>query len=153
MVLEVLILFRRQGNLAKLNAEPSGSGRLCRTPHSVRFDQGEPLAQELKVISDSYDLILYLSQRIGKFPRQHRYSLGLSMEQRLQVFLALLIRAKFTSAAEEKSRLLRDANIELPAFRRRPLAEFDFHLLDPARCSRHGMLRKSMDGASRRFAA
>ncbi len=59
---------------------------------------GKTLAQELKVISDSYDLILYLSQRISKFPRQHRYSLGLSMEQRLQVFLALLIRAKYTSA-------------------------------------------------------
>src|ERR1019366_416846 len=28
--------------LAKLNAEPSGSGRLCRTPRSVRFEQGEP---------------------------------------------------------------------------------------------------------------
>jgi hypothetical protein len=100
-----------------LNAEPSGSGRLCRTPRSVRFEQGEPLAQELKVISDSYDLILYLSQRIGKFPRQHRYSLGLSMEQRLQVFLALLIRAKYTSGAEEKARLLRDANIELEVLR------------------------------------
>ena len=75
------------------------------------------MAQELKVISDSYDLILYLSQRIGKFPRQHRYSLGLSMEQRLQVFLALLIRAKYTSLVEEKSRLLRDANIELEVLR------------------------------------
>ena len=75
------------------------------------------MVQELKVISDSYDLILYLSQRISKFPRQHRYSLGQSMEQRLQVFLALLIRAKYTSASEEKSRLLRDANIELEVLR------------------------------------
>jgi hypothetical protein len=75
------------------------------------------LAQELKVINDSYDLILYVSQRISKFPRQHRYSLGLSIEQRLQAFLALLIRAKYTSHVEEKSRLLRDANIELEVLR------------------------------------
>lgn len=78
---------------------------------------GWTLAQELKVISDSYDLILYLSQRIGKFPRQHRYSLGLSMEQRLQVFLALLIRAKYTSTIEEKRQMLQDANIELEVLR------------------------------------
>ncbi len=89
----------------------------CRTPHSVRFDQGEPLAQELKVISDCYDFILYLSRRIAKFPRQHRYSLGQSMEKRLQVLLALLIRAKYTLASAEKSGLLRDANIELEVLR------------------------------------
>jgi hypothetical protein len=120
VVLEVLTLFRRQQVthlLAKLNAEPSGSGRLCRTPHSVRFDKVKPLAQELKVISDCYDLILYVSQRISKFPRQHRYSLGQSMEQRLQVLLALLIRAKYTSASPEKAGLLRDANIELEVLR------------------------------------
>jgi hypothetical protein len=75
------------------------------------------MAQELKVINDSYNLILYLSQRISKFPRQHRYSLGLSMEERLQVFLALLIRAKYTTAIEEKRRLLQDANIELEVLR------------------------------------
>jgi hypothetical protein len=77
----------------------------------------ETLAQELKVISDSYDLILHLSQRISKFPRQHRYGLGLSMEQRRQVFLALLIRAKYTSTIEEKRRMLQDANIELEGLR------------------------------------
>jgi hypothetical protein len=75
------------------------------------------LAQELKVISDCYDFILYLSRRIAKFPRQHRYSLGQSMEKRLQVLLALLIRAKYTLASAEKSGLLRDANIELEVLR------------------------------------
>lgn len=44
--------------------------------------------KELKVISDFYDLMLYLTQRIEKFPRHHRYSLGTSMEQRLQAILA-----------------------------------------------------------------
>ena len=31
---------------------------------------------ELKVIQDFYDLMLYLIQRVEKFPRHHRYSLG-----------------------------------------------------------------------------
>lgn len=75
------------------------------------------MVQELKVISDSYDLTLYLSQRISKFPRQHRYSLGLSMENRLQTLLALLIRAKYTSGGESKIQMLRDANIELEVLR------------------------------------
>ena len=35
------------------------------------------MSQELKVISDYYDLMVYLVQRIEKFPRHHRYSLGI----------------------------------------------------------------------------
>ena len=64
----------------------------------------------LKVISDFYDFMLYLVQRIEKFPRHHRYSLGVAMENRMQVLLALLLRAKYT---HEKSLPLREANIEL----------------------------------------
>ena len=35
---------------------------------------------ELKVIQDFYDLMLYLVQRMEKFPRHHRYSLGTARE-------------------------------------------------------------------------
>ena len=35
---------------------------------------------ELKVIQDFYDLMLYLIQRVEKFPRHHRYSLGITIE-------------------------------------------------------------------------
>jgi hypothetical protein len=52
------------------------------------------VAEELKVISDFYDFMLWLTQRIEKFPRQHRYSLGIAMENRLQTNLALLLKAK-----------------------------------------------------------
>ena len=51
------------------------------------------MAGELKVIANFYDFALYLIQRIEKFPRHHRYSLGTSMASRLQAILALL-RAK-----------------------------------------------------------
>jgi len=67
------------------------------------------MAQEFKVISDFYDFMLYFTQRIEKFPRHHRYSLGISMENRLQVVLPLLLRAKYS---REKSGYLNEANIE-----------------------------------------
>src|SRR5271170_4953526 len=69
---------------------------------------------ELKVISDFYDFMLYLVQRIETFPRHHRYSLGIAMENRLQAILALLLRAKYI---HDKAAYLREANIELEVLR------------------------------------
>ncbi|MFH1998076.1 MAG: hypothetical protein ABIK28_00280, partial [Planctomycetota bacterium] len=47
------------------------------------------MSEELKVISDFYDFMLWLIRHVEKFPRHHRYSLGLSMENRLQCSLRL----------------------------------------------------------------
>jgi len=58
--------------------------------------------------------MLYLGQRIEKFPRHHRYSLGVAMENRLQTILALLLRAKTTA---QKRDCLVDTNIELEVLR------------------------------------
>ena len=69
---------------------------------------------ELKVISDFYDFMLWLIQHTEKFPRHHRYSLGIAIEQRLQTILAFLIKAKFS---RDKAALLADANIELELLR------------------------------------
>ena len=71
-------------------------------------------SQELKVIQDLYDFTLWLLAHIGKFPRQHRYSLGIAMENRLQRIMELLLRAKFAS---RKAEFLNDANIELEILR------------------------------------
>ena len=37
------------------------------------------MESELKVISDFYDFMLYLTQRIETLPRHHRYSLGIDI--------------------------------------------------------------------------
>lgn len=74
------------------------------------------MAQELKVIADCYDLALYLSQRVEKFPRSHRYTLGADIERRIQGLLGQLIRAKY-SASEERPGLLREVNAELEVLR------------------------------------
>ena len=72
------------------------------------------MAQELKIIADFYDFMLWLVQHVEKFPRHHRYSLGIAIENRLQTILSLLLRAKY---AKEKRRLLEEANIELEILR------------------------------------
>jgi hypothetical protein len=70
--------------------------------------------QELKVISDFYDFMLWLIRHTEKFPRHHRYSLGISIENRLQAILSLLLRAKYS---HEKGPWLNEANLELEILR------------------------------------
>jgi hypothetical protein len=74
------------------------------------------MARELQVLQDFYDLSLYLSQRIVKFPRGVRYGLGMAVEHRLQDILALLVRAKYAPPAG-KEPLLREVNVELEVLR------------------------------------
>jgi hypothetical protein len=68
------------------------------------------MSQELKVIADCYDLALYLSQRVEKFPRSHRYTLGADIEWRVQTVLGQLVRARYAGGAKAHEALLRDAN-------------------------------------------
>ena len=70
--------------------------------------------QELKIIQDFYDFMLWLLGHIERFPRNHRYSLGITMENRLQYILELLLRAKFS---RQKTKYLEDANIEMEILR------------------------------------
>lgn len=75
------------------------------------------MGEELKVISDFYDLVCNLCRRIEKFPRQHRYSLGTEVERRLQTILGLLLRAKYASGSNPKRTFLTDVNVELEILR------------------------------------
>lgn len=72
------------------------------------------MSQELKVIADFYDFMLWTIRHTEKFPRHHRYSLGLAIENRLQRLLELLLRAKYS---RDKKGFLNDANIELEVLR------------------------------------
>ena len=72
------------------------------------------MAQELKVIQDFYDFMLWLINHTEKFPRHHRYSLGTAIEGQLQTILELLLRAKYS---REKAALLNAANMALEVLR------------------------------------
>jgi len=70
--------------------------------------------KELKVISDFYDFMLWTIKHTEKFPRYHRYSLGIAIENRLQKLLGLLLRAKYS---RNKTAVLNEANVELEILR------------------------------------
>jgi len=72
------------------------------------------MPKELKVIQDFYEFMLWVIGHTEKFPRHHRYSLGLAMENRLHRILELLLRARYSRS---KADYLNDANIELEILR------------------------------------
>ena len=84
------------------------------------------MAEELKVIQDFYDLILWTVNHTSKFPRHHRHSLGVDMENRLQAILALLLRAKYT---RDRFAFLDEANLELEILRFQVRLAKDLQLL------------------------
>ena len=71
-------------------------------------------AGELPVILKLYDLMLWTLNHTARFPRHHRYSLGLRIEATLLDLLDALIEARYV---REKLKLLDRANILLERFR------------------------------------
>ena len=70
--------------------------------------------QELKVISDFNEMHRWFINHTQNMPRSQRFSLGISMEDRLLKILEQLIRAKFST---DKAGFLKDANVELELLR------------------------------------
>ena len=51
---------------------------------------------ELIVIEKAHELLVWTLTHIAKFPRSHRYGIGLRLEERVTTVLELLLRAKYT---------------------------------------------------------
>lgn len=94
--------------------------------------------QELTIISDFYDFMLWVIRHTEKFPRHHRYSLGLAIENRLQSLLGMLLKAKYSM---DKAGILNDANIELEILRFQMRLAKDLQVL-PVKS--HGYAAKSI---------
>lgn len=69
---------------------------------------------ELPLLRAYYDFMLWLSPKIGRFPRDQRFTLGEKMERELYSILELLIRARYCAARKP---LLEQANTELEVLR------------------------------------
>lgn len=69
---------------------------------------------ELMVINKTYDFVLWCAQHAGRFPRNHRYTLGTRIEQQLYDVLELLLQAKYRS---DRQGLLQAANLKLEVLR------------------------------------
>ena len=95
---------------------------------------------ELKVIQDFYDFMLWLIGKTEDFPRHHRYSLGIAMENRLGRILELLLRAKFS---RQKTGFLNDANIELEVLRFQVRLAKDLKAMS---IKSHGYAARAMQG-------
>ena len=52
--------------------------------------------EELVVITNTYDLILWSCNHTSRFPRQHRFVLGERLERNLYDLLETLIQSKYT---------------------------------------------------------
>jgi 23S rRNA-intervening sequence protein len=70
--------------------------------------------QELIVLINTYDLILWSCNHKGKFPRNHRFVLGERIERNLYNLLETRIAAKYT---KNRQRLLEEANLNLEILR------------------------------------
>ncbi len=69
---------------------------------------------ELIVIEKAHELLVWTLNHIAKFPRSHRYGIGLRLEERVTPVLELLLRAKYT---RDRLPLLQQANLELELLR------------------------------------
>ncbi|WP_447972703.1 diversity-generating retroelement protein Avd [Nitrospira sp. Kam-Ns4a] len=65
-------------------------------------------------VTKAYDILLWLVNHVGKFPRSHRFVLGERIETRMLTVLELLVRAAYSR--EKKAHLLQ-ANAEVQVLR------------------------------------
>lgn len=69
---------------------------------------------EPALVTQAYDLLLWLINHVGKFPRSHRFVLGERIETTMLTVLMLLVEAAYS---REKRPLLQRANLELEKLR------------------------------------
>lgn len=74
--------------------------------------QGKPALPA--IVTKAYDLLLWLVNHVGKFPRSHRFVLGERIETAMLDVLMLLVEAAY---AREKVASLQRANLELEKLR------------------------------------
>ncbi len=80
---------------------------------------------ELRVIDQAQALLVWTSQHAAKFPRAHRHSIGLRLENRVSGVRDELLRAKYTT---DRAAVLREINLQLEQLR------FDFRVACELHC-------------------
>ena len=85
---------------------------------------------ELPIIQQMYDLILWYVPRLNKFPRNYKYALGDRIQAQLYTLLEGLIRARYAS---DKLGVLEQLNVELEVARYQTRLCKDLDLLDTRR--------------------
>jgi len=81
---------------------------------SLESESSDRAPAEPALVTQAYDLLLWLINHVGKFPRSHRFVLGERIETSMLTVLMLLVEAAYTG---EKLPLLQRANLELEQLR------------------------------------
>lgn len=81
---------------------------------------------ELPIIRAHYDLIVWMTPKVGKFPREHRFTLGQNIERLVSLILEKLIRAKFS---RQRRDILDAVNVDLEVLRFQVRLAKDLHCL------------------------
>lgn len=87
-------------------------------------------APELPVLQHVYDLILWFTPRLNKFPRDHKFMLGDRLQKSLLELLEGIIRARYR---RDRLEILEHLNTELNVLRYQVRLCFDLKLLDERR--------------------
>ena len=80
---------------------------------------------ELLVIDAAYQLLVWGSERVARFPRSHRFTVGQRLDDLMSRVLDALLRAKYT---RDRAPLLCAANLDLEVLR------FQFRLAKDLKC-------------------
>ena len=72
------------------------------------------MAEDLDVVTRTYDLILWLLPQVAKFPRSHRFTLGDRLKSLALDILEHLVEAQYRS---KKLSILYDTNVKLERLR------------------------------------
>ena len=95
------------------------------------------MSQELKIITHTYDLLIWTLGHTAKFPRSHRFGLGQRIEDKLHELLDHLVEAKFTG---DKAEILRQASLRVEQLRLLYRVAKDLQILS-MRSQRYGLER------------
>lgn len=84
---------------------------------------------EMHLINKFYDLLIWTSNHVGKFPRSHKFTLGDRLQIRAQEVLESLITAKYR---RDRLELLEQVNLQLELLRFQFRAAKDLKCLSPS---------------------
>lgn len=87
---------------------------------------GEKIMKELKIVNDFYLLLKWYGDILSRFPRNHRYALGLRVENTLYDIMELLIEQ---SDRDKKAVILDKVSVKLDYLRFLVRLTFDLKLI------------------------
>lgn len=83
--------------------------------------------KELPIIQKTYDLIKWYVPILNRLPKNHKFTLGERMINRLYNLLEDLIKARFT---KEKIEMLKQINLQLDILRYQTRLLYEFNLIN-----------------------